>query len=350
MKITVGICTWNRAVLLDVTLSSLACVEVPADVEWKVVVIDNNSTDDTASVVDKYRDRLPISRLFVRQQGKANAQNAMVERLTGDLVLWTDDDVLFDRGWLTAYADAARQNPDIDFFGGPITPRFLAPQPRWVRDGWREVASIFGERQLGDQPFYFERRTLPYGANFGARVELQKRFAFDPSLGRRGELLLTGEETDAMRQWLQSGYRGIWVPQAGIEHMVTGDMTTLRYLGRRSLTCGKSQKPQGRHAWLPVRTFAALWHGCRACKYQLALSRTSAKHQTAKWVRSLIKSRRCWGRVGAQCSGLLKYVCPPIVRRLQRQQEHPRVTTAIHILPLVQRPPKRRPAVSKQAA
>ncbi|REK26320.1 MAG: glycosyltransferase family 2 protein [Planctomycetota bacterium] len=105
-----------------------------------------------------------VRRIFVPQQGKSHALNALVERLDGDLVLWTDDDVRVDRRWLATYVAAARQHREMSFFGGPIVPRFLAPEPSWLRPAWKEVAGVFGERDLGELPLEFDRKELPYGA------------------------------------------------------------------------------------------------------------------------------------------------------------------------------------------
>ena len=93
MHLTVAICTWNRADLLDDTLASLATVAIPGGVTWEVIVANNNSTDHTDAVLARHASQLPLRRLFVAQQGKSYALNAVIERLTGDLVLWTDDDV-----------------------------------------------------------------------------------------------------------------------------------------------------------------------------------------------------------------------------------------------------------------
>ena len=69
MHVTVAVCTWNRAALLDRTLESLTRVAIPSGVTWEVIVANNNSTDHTDAVIDKYIDRLPLTKLFVRQQG-----------------------------------------------------------------------------------------------------------------------------------------------------------------------------------------------------------------------------------------------------------------------------------------
>ena len=133
MHVTVAIGTWNRAELLDGTLRSLAQATIPAGVTWDVIVANNNCTDHTDAVLDAHAGSLPLSRLHVPRQGRSHALNAMVERLRGDLVLWTDDDVEVAGDWIASYVDAARRWPEAAFFGGRIVPRFLGEEPVWLR-------------------------------------------------------------------------------------------------------------------------------------------------------------------------------------------------------------------------
>ena len=117
MDITVAICTWNRADLLNATLASLAEMTIPPGVRWRVIVADNNSTDHTQQILDQHQQTLRLERVFVREQGKSHALNRVVRQLEGDLVLWADDDVLVDKNWLEAYVHAAQRWPDAAFFG-----------------------------------------------------------------------------------------------------------------------------------------------------------------------------------------------------------------------------------------
>ena len=116
MKITVAICTWNRAELLDRTLGEMIGLRVPEGVEWELLVIDNNSTDDTENVVAGFEGRLPVRHVFEPRAGKSHAANTVLREARGDLIVWTDDDVLVDAGWLEAYAHAARDWPDAALF------------------------------------------------------------------------------------------------------------------------------------------------------------------------------------------------------------------------------------------
>src|ERR1700749_4624022 len=105
MFITVGICTFNRAESLRRTLDSLVAMEVPQDVAWEVVIVNNNSTDHTEEVIDAFRDRLSVRREFEPRPGKSNALNRAIDAAEGDYILWTDDDVVVDAGWGRAYVE-----------------------------------------------------------------------------------------------------------------------------------------------------------------------------------------------------------------------------------------------------
>ena len=118
--ISICICTYNRSESLQRTLDSLA--EQKHIDATEVLVVDNNCTDQTADVVDAFRYRLPIRRTKESRQGLAHARNTAVADCKGEVLLFTDDDVLFAPDWLTAYRDAISRFPDADYFGGRILP------------------------------------------------------------------------------------------------------------------------------------------------------------------------------------------------------------------------------------
>lgn len=233
MKISVVVCTYDRCRLLEATLGSLAAVRVPEGVEWEVVVVDNRCTDATPEVVDRFAGELPVRRVREPRPGLSHARNRGVEAADGEYVVWTDDDVRVDPGWLAAYARAFERWPDAAFFGGPIRPLFVGEPPRWLADGWDEVRGAYPVRELGDEPFEIvDEADLPYGANFALPMELQARHAFDPRLGRSGTDLVGGEETDLLASLLARERTGRWVPAAGLEHVITPRQQTVSYLRR----------------------------------------------------------------------------------------------------------------------
>src|SRR5689334_14945335 len=132
MLITVGICTFNRAEKLRRTLDSLVAMRVPSDLAWEIVIVNNNSTDYTDDVISEYVRRLPVRCELEPRHGKSNALNRAIDVAKGDYIVWIDDDVLVDAGWLTAYVEAFRRWPDAAIFGGRIIPRYEAPIAKWV--------------------------------------------------------------------------------------------------------------------------------------------------------------------------------------------------------------------------
>ena len=123
LKLTAAICTWNRCESLRQTLEGFTHLNVPADTEWELLVVNNNCTDRTDDVLRSFEHRLPIRRAFEPTPGQSNARNRIVAEATGDYILWTDDDVTVSPDWLVAYAEAFRARPEGGLFGGPIRAR-----------------------------------------------------------------------------------------------------------------------------------------------------------------------------------------------------------------------------------
>jgi glucosyl-dolichyl phosphate glucuronosyltransferase len=248
MHITVAICTWNRADLLDQTLSAMHELRQLADLEWELLVVNNNCTDHTDEVLSRHARGLPLRRVFEPVPGLSNARNCAVAAAAGDLVVWTDDDVLVDPAWLSAYRVAAQAHPAASFFGGPITPWFEGEPPRWLREHWPLVASAYAVRDFGDVPVRLSHCTLPFGANFAVRTPVLRRYPFDPALGFRPDTRIPGEETALIRQVLDDGHTGWWVPEARVRHFLPRERQTTRYLWQYyagkgeewSLTAGNS--------------------------------------------------------------------------------------------------------------
>ena len=212
MLVEIAICTWNRSGLLKQTLQSLCSLNIPASVEWQVLVVDNNSSDDTSAVIESMSDSLPIVSLFEASQGHTIARNAAVRHAQGDLLLWTDDDCKFNPDWLANYCREF-ENSKFDFWGSTITPEFISGKtPEWISENWDICKGCFASRDLGSQKIELTADGLPYGANFAVRTAIQKQYPFDESLGRQGSRVTGEDELDFMRRLLKAGHQGLWVP------------------------------------------------------------------------------------------------------------------------------------------
>jgi len=220
MHLTVGLCTHNRSALLRQTLGSMCRLKIPAECTWEVVVVPNVCSDDTHQVLSEFSGRLPLRVCDERKPGLSHARNRAVRAAAGEYILWSDDDVLLDAAWVSAYAAAFRRHPEAALFGGPIEPVFEASPPTWLLEVLPIVGPAFARRDLGAAPFRLDRRSLPYGANFAIKTSAQRRHAYDSALGQRPGQLGVGEETKLLLALLSDGEEGWWVPDARVQHFI----------------------------------------------------------------------------------------------------------------------------------
>jgi glucosyl-dolichyl phosphate glucuronosyltransferase len=232
MLVTVAICSCNRAESLRRVLGSLLAMRVPADLFWEIVIV-HTSTDHTEEVIRKYVGRLPLRWEFEPRPGKSIAQNRAIDLAVGDYIVWTDDDVVVDVGWLTAYVEAFRRWPEAAVFGGRIKPRYEAPVPKWVMKSEAVLEGPYAIRDFGDRvhPLSVDDEDhFPFGANWAIRTLEQRAFRYDPELGPSPDRRRAGEETDVMHRVLASGATGYWIPEATVEHCIGRDRQTVRYI------------------------------------------------------------------------------------------------------------------------
>jgi glycosyltransferase involved in cell wall biosynthesis len=221
--VSVVICTYNRAESLERTLASLGQMQVASHVSWEVLVVDNNSTDRTRAVVERFASRgQPNCRyLFEPRQGKSYALNAALDAVAGEIVAFTDDDVTVDPGWVEAIWHSFEDG--CVAVGGRIVPVWTTPKPVWLSEHgpYRLMAAVV-QYDLGDVPCPIDRIDRPaYGANMAFRRGVFERYGrFNTSLGPKGRALMRGEDTEYWRRLLKAGERMMYAPDAVVYHPV----------------------------------------------------------------------------------------------------------------------------------
>jgi glycosyltransferase involved in cell wall biosynthesis len=229
MDVSVIICTWNRAPILDRVLAQMAKLEVPASLAWEMIVVNNNSQDETESVIAKHAAHLPLRGLMEPRQGKSFAANRGANAARGKLLIWADDDIFVRPDWITQYVGAASRFPEAAFFGGPIEVMFEAEPPRWIAR-YLAVRGPYGGHLLGDEVRWMTAEESPLGGNMAMRASVLRDFSFDSRLGRFGEAVLPAEDGALFLQMKQAGHRGVWVGPARVKHFVPADRLTRRYV------------------------------------------------------------------------------------------------------------------------
>jgi glucosyl-dolichyl phosphate glucuronosyltransferase len=191
VDVSVLVCTWNRAKLLKQTLESLLSMRVPASLKWEIVVVDNNCTDGTKDVILGFIGNSNIRYVFEKRPGLSFARNTAVESSTGDVLLWTDDDVLVNADWLTNMIQCHRDlSADVVF--GKVTPLWEKKAPPWF------APSFDGRFALLD--FGNDQRITKTESGFGVNY-LVRRDALEMIGGFRTDLgirpITANENTDA---------------------------------------------------------------------------------------------------------------------------------------------------------
>ena len=258
-RVSVVICTWNRCELLRRTLEGMTRLKIPAGIQWELLVVNNNCSDSTDEVIEAFVRHIPIRRLFEEKQGLANARNRAIRAVTGNLIIWTDDDVLVDPEWIVEYLSAVQDHPEAMFFGGTVDPWFDVEPPGWIRRHFRELRGAYATRQFGRDVRPLQPGEQPFGANMALRKEAFSTATFDSELGRAGNNMLSGEETDLFARLRKAhDHPGVWVGTAVVKHFVPKERLTSKYL--RSFWCGLG-RTQVRRDGLPTGSY--LWRAPR---------------------------------------------------------------------------------------
>lgn len=143
MKLSVVIPTMNKRPLLERTLAALLAQDAGTD-DWDVVVVNDGSTDDTASFLRALAADTP--RLGVvsppRNVGRARARNLGWQAATGASVLFLDDDILTPPGLLRAHLDVLEGGPRAGTIGPAVTAPEIVDAPHFRYIDTRGVAKL----------------------------------------------------------------------------------------------------------------------------------------------------------------------------------------------------------------
>jgi glucosyl-dolichyl phosphate glucuronosyltransferase len=231
MKCSIVIATYNRAPELANTLESLAHLESPEP--WELIVVDNNSTDDTRTVVESAQAVFPapLTYAFEREQGRSAALNHGFRLARGDVIVTTDDDVRVKPDWLQ-HIVRGLERLECDYVGGRVEPIWGAPPPRWLPNNGGALWAVIALLDYGPSPLQFGKR-VPLGVNMAfTREALDRVGGFNVRIGRKAGTLL-GQE---VREWglraRDAGLRGFYVPDMVVQHVIPADRLTKSYYRR----------------------------------------------------------------------------------------------------------------------
>jgi glycosyltransferase involved in cell wall biosynthesis len=228
LRISTIICTYNRANLIHNAIET-ACEALShvGSNRCEVLIVDNNSTDDTKKIINILQNSYPFLHYLVEtKQGLSYARNKGIREANGDIIAFLDDDVKVDKNWATNLANYFN-DPKVMCVGGRILPWWESPPPKWLDDSYFEMLALL---DLGDSSIVLDRPHL-WGANLAFRKKVFDQYGyFDPHIGRTGKKLLSGEETKIIQTLLQNNQVVYYAPDAVLHHFVPNERMTPRYL------------------------------------------------------------------------------------------------------------------------
>lgn len=239
-KLTVAIPTHNRAGTLRETLQSVSRL-VFGEIDAECVVVDNNSTDGTASLVGDFAKRapIPLRRVSEPRVGSSFARNRAVDEARGDFVFFLDDDVVAEPPWaLEMLADIERRG--LDAACGAVLPRWAQPPPSWLGPRLYVKLAVHAPQALeASSGNGAEALHNYFSANVGFRRATFDRFGrFREDLGVMGGNPLSGEDTELFARIIARGGAIGFARRARVHHLIGPERLTRAYLRRKSFAYG----------------------------------------------------------------------------------------------------------------
>jgi len=236
--LTVLFATRNGERVVGRTLEGYCKNEAPS-VNWKIVVVDNGSTDSTSGVIESFKDRLPLELLHQPIPGKNCALNLGLSAVEGSAVILTDDDAIPNPNFLKAWVKGLNGSQEYELFGGSIEPLFETPPPSWLKNDRFYFDMLFVARSLPEGPI--EPEDI-FGPNMAIRASVFKRgFRFNENIGPNGSdaNYPMGSETEFCCRLVQSGAKCWFAKEPLVYHIVHAHQMRMAYWVKRAYRHGR---------------------------------------------------------------------------------------------------------------
>jgi len=240
MKFSVVVCTFNRSASLRRMLKSLQEMVIPDHLSCEVIVVDNNSDDDTRLVFEEIQKhfKLKIRYVFEDKKGLSHARNRGVKEAGGEIIAFTDDDVIIDKHWIQNIDKAFKEYDDVVCVGGKILPIWEIPKPKWLKPDLYGYLALLDK---GDTVAYMDALDI-WGANFAVKSEMFKKYGlFDTNLGRTPKKIYSGEEAEFLKRLQNAGEKILYYPLSVVHHCISADRISKQYMRKWEFDNGEME-------------------------------------------------------------------------------------------------------------
>jgi len=180
MDVTVVICSCNRVLDLENALDSLGSMDIPTNISWEVLVVDNNSTDSTRKTVENRisRGSTYIRYIFERKQGKSYALNTGLIEAKGRIIAFIDDDIIVRKDWLSSLTNEFERDIRLGILGGRVELYNNRDKPLTIRNSRAKTELV----QSKFDPSYIP--ILGWGAQSSDDITIGKSFKVEINVGQ----------------------------------------------------------------------------------------------------------------------------------------------------------------------
>ncbi len=242
LDFTVAIPTYNGANRLPLVLEKLRSQVNIENISWEVIIVDNNSSDNTSKIVQDYQSRfsefVSIRYLFEPQQGVAFARLKAIKEAKGTYIGFLDDDVLPEKNWIYAAYSFCQAHPQAGAVGGQIHGDFeVEPPPEYKR-----VYPFLSIREHGSKPRLFEpnKLNLPTTASLviSKKAGNESAPARPTLIGRIGKSMLGAEDYELLLYIHKNNWEIWYNPDMESYHKIPAHRLEKDYLLSLGRSCG----------------------------------------------------------------------------------------------------------------
>ena len=223
INLTIAIPTYNGAHRLPTLLQLLQNQINTEHITWEIIVVDNNSTDDTAKIVHEYqkdwRHPFPLKYCLETQQGAAHARKRAVSEAHGVLIGFLDDDNYPEPNWVYTAYTFSTLHPKCGAYASQIHPAWETEPP----PNFKRITPFLAITERGDIPLLYDKRKkmLPPSAGLVVRKQAWQDIPHNPILtGRANGNMLTGEDTEMLSYIQKAGWEIWYNPAMEIHHQI----------------------------------------------------------------------------------------------------------------------------------
>lgn len=249
LEISLIICTRNRDDMIVDVLESASNQSLEPE-KYEVVILDQSDNDKTQKIAEKYPQFRYIK---LAPTGVATSRNEGIKQSKGRILVYIDDDILFERDYLENILDfynTSELKPDM--VGGKTIVKFLGEKPEWLEG---PLLGILAHSDYGDGAKIFNShpKHVPYTCNMAIKREcLEKVGGFSKFIGDIVQKYPINEDVMFAYDVNNQGYNLVYNPKMFVYHRMPGKRMTYEYFKDKYYSHGKSDT----YLYYTLKTFS----------------------------------------------------------------------------------------------